>query len=283
MEERKRFASRLRAALGLNQMTSRELASRVGTDEGTVSRWIHGRQQPGKQRLALMESVLGITQGALLSMRPLSPNPARRLDDVDPETSPLTAGLALPLQQEMSQSETPSEVMVEFNRWLEPFVADGIPLQPIQVVEWMHRMWKASSPFMQQFAGQFPLTPSDARRILDIEVEPGTGMAITTYYGRIVMVNEALVEMLGTTRHQLVGRHVWDLNAPEYRGPGRSRIREHRTEPEDFVLLSDQGTRIPVTITNGQRELNGVPVRVALVKRRDCDKGLDPSLEPADS
>jgi len=108
-------------------------------------------------------------------------------------------------------------------------------------------------------------------------------MAITTHHGRIVMVNDALVQMLGTTRHALVGRYVWDLNAPEYRGPGKLRIREQRTEPEDFVLLSDQGHRIPVTITNGQRELNGVPVRVALVKRRDGDKGVKPSSESVDS
>jgi len=283
VEERKRLASRLRAALGLNQMTSRELASRVGTDEGTVSRWIHGKQKPGKQRLALVESVLGMSQGSLLSTLPVSPSPARRLDDVEPESSPVYAGSGLPQRHEVSHPETPNEVMIEFNRWLEPFVADGVPLQPIQIVEWMHRMWKASSPATQQFAATIPLNPADANQLLELEVEPGTGMAITTHYGRIVVVNQALVKMLDSTRHALVGRYVWDLNAPEFRGPGKQRIREQRTGAEDFVLLSDQGERIPVTITNGQRELNGVPLRIAMVRRRDGDKRVDSSSEPVHS
>jgi PAS domain S-box-containing protein len=129
-------------------------------------------------------------------------------------------------------------------------------------------MWRTTTESACQGQSQQDGWSHDPDIPLDIDVEPGTGIAITTNKGRLVVVNHTLAAMLETSTDDIVGRYVWELNAPEYAELGKSRIRQQLTEPWDLELLASSGNRIPVTVSNVRCHLRGNPVRVALVKRR---------------
>lgn len=213
-----------------------------------------------------MEQLLGMQPGAL------QPEFSRPVSEAGPDRE-MPAEIPQPraVGDEATPApgfETPDRVMLEFNRWLEPYIQAGGHLWAVDVVEWMQRMWRASlgPPWDRRKASAIEVADSDIP--LDIDVEPGTGIAITTSKGRLVVVNRALEAMLGLRSDELVGRYVWELNAPEYTKRGKGRIKEQLTEPWDLELMTGSGDRLPVTVSNVSCHLRGNPVRVALVKRR---------------
>jgi PAS domain S-box-containing protein len=269
-ENDRTFAHLLRDLLVIRNITNKELANLIHTGEGTVSRWVNGKQRPGRRRIAMLEQLLGAKPGTLQS----GGSSLRSGSDSERETSAaiLASREAEKARLDDSVHETTDRVMLEFNRWLEPYIQNGGYLRAVDAADWMQRMWRASSGFQTDLINNETAASADPEIPLDIDVEPGTGIAITTNKGRLVVVNHALSEMLDLSADQIVGRFVWELNAPQYKEPGRNRIEQQHTEPWDLELMNDSGDRIPVTISNVLCHLRGNPVRVALVKRRYEDQ-----------
>ena len=257
------FARKLRHFLSLTNMTNKELAEFVHTGEGTVSRWLHGRQRPCRRRIASLEQLLGLEPGTLQS----DEGPGGLGSPVHSQQR-AEAHNPCDAAHQVAARDTPARVMLEFNRWLEPYISSGGTLSAVDAADWMQRMWRASSkhaPEPQRHAAIEFVNPDT---LLDIDVEPGTGVAITSNMGRLVVVNEALCEMLGLDQDEIVGRLVWELNAPDYRRAGQNRVRQQLTEPWDVELMTGSGERLPVTISNVLCHLGDNTVRVALVKPR---------------
>jgi len=260
------FARSLRHVLSVTNMTNKEFADLVKTDEGTVSRWVNGKQRPGRRRIAVVEQLLGVEPGTLQSDgaqtgSEVTPGQQQKPELPTRDDAPNGASQA-------EAQEDPGKVILEFNRWIEPYIANGGFLRAVDAVEWMQRMWRAGASHPPDPIHLEPAQYADPDIPLDIDVEPGTGIAITTSKGRMVVVNHALSEMLGRSQADLIGRYVWEVNAPEFAQPGQNRIMEQLTEPWDLELITGSAERIPVTISNIHCHLRGHPVRVALVKQR---------------
>lgn len=259
------FAHNLRNLLLSANMSNKEFAKLVNTSEGTVSRWVHGKQRPGRRRIAAMERLLAVDPGTLGSLAQETLEDSTR---PDPAASPFGESTPQNGPPTPTEDEKPDTVMLEFNRWLEPFIRRGCTLRPVDAVEWMQRMWRANSFGTSNISSGPRRKPLDQDIELDIDVQPGTGIAITTVSGRMVVVNQALADILELTREEIVGCYVWEFNAAEYREVGKARVRDRLTAPWDVELVTGSSERTPVTISNVFCHLNGCPVRVALVKRR---------------
>ena len=78
-----RLGGRIRAALAAKGLTGRELASKLGVVESTVSQWLSGRSEPDVARLEEIAAVLGVDAPSLAfgDVGPSAPQ-ARPVPDV---------------------------------------------------------------------------------------------------------------------------------------------------------------------------------------------------------
>jgi PAS domain S-box-containing protein len=265
MEKLEAFPRRLRAILAAKRISNKELASRVGTDVGTVSRWLMGKHTPSRRRLELIESAIGVPQGTLLGAESLVGIRHEARQHV--MTSQVVGGgpIMRPHHNAAEEAESANQVLIEFNRWLDSHLANDTPVAPIRVAEWMYRMWRTCVLAGGTRPG-LPLQTADPHQLLDFNVPPDTGVAIVNEHGRIVTANDALVEILDVSREQVMGQHEWDLFAPEYRSAIKHRLRLSVVDPIKAVILTADGRRIPVRKTTFIKQLAGHTARVILVE-----------------
>lgn len=76
MAEVETFGQRLRRLLKIRKKNQRGLALYTGRDEGTVSRWIHGKAVPEPENLEKIAEYLGCTINYLQDVQP-TPEPAK--------------------------------------------------------------------------------------------------------------------------------------------------------------------------------------------------------------
>jgi len=97
----------------------------------------------------------------------------------------------------------------------------------------------------------------------------GVGVASYDEEGRIQYANEQYAHLLGTTRPELIGSYIWDLN-PEFDAerfdeywhsydPGETRV--HQTVHERF----DTGERIPTETTTTHVRIDGTPFHIGTI------------------
>lgn len=265
MEKLEGFPRRLRAILAAKHISNKDLASRIGTDVGTVSRWLTGKHTPSRQRLNIIETVVGVPRGTLLDAAS-SMSISQEASQQFIATQVVGGGSIIqPQHGAAEEAESANQVLIEFNRWLDSHLANDTPVSPMHVAEWMYRMWKTCVLAARKTTG-LPFETADPHHLLDFDVPPGTGVATVTEQGRIVTVNDALVEILGGSHEHIMGRREWDLFAPEYRSALKHRLRLSVIDPVKAVMLAADGQRIPVRKTTFIKQVAGHTVRVILIE-----------------
>ncbi len=96
--------------------------------------------------------------------------------------------------------------------------------------------------------------------------------------GVILDVNDQLADMLGFKRHEVIGRPVLELIAPEHRELVEESVRKFRPGPYEHLLLRKDGVKIPVEIRardllSGERRLRLTAVR-GIMERRRAEEAL---------
>jgi PAS domain S-box-containing protein len=266
MEKPNAFSRCLRVVMKLKRMSNKQLASLVATDEGTVSRWLTGKHTPSKKRIELIESVMGVPKGTLHNAQPLT---SVRQDSYV-QSPALVVGSSSPATlvepERVDKSESADDVLREFNVWLEERMSDGTSIVPTRVAEWMYRMWRCRSTEAGKLS-DVPFETGVPYELMACDLPPSTGAAIVSEHGTIVEVNEGLVDLLGISRDQLIGKQEWDLFAPEYRSALKHRLRLSVTDPVRVVMLGANGVRLPVRKTTLLRQVSDHAVRVIFVEQ----------------
>jgi PAS domain S-box-containing protein len=103
--------------------------------------------------------------------------------------------------------------------------------------------------------------------------QAGVGVSVTVYEeGRAysLFVNQALAELLGRTREQLMRGTIYDVLAPEERehiaGIARQRrAGEASSSRVDTIIVRPDGARVPIVSCNGHLVHNGLPTTVSFI------------------
>ena len=78
--------------------------------------------------------------------------------------------------------------------------------------------------------------------------------------------NQALLDILGRTPSEVIGAHVLELVAPDYRDQVRQKILSESEEPYETVGLRKDGTRLDLEVRGKAFSYQGKPVHVTAVR-----------------
>jgi PAS domain S-box-containing protein len=84
--------------------------------------------------------------------------------------------------------------------------------------------------------------------------------------GKIIDVNAAFVSLFGYARHELLGRSVVELNAPEYRARVAAQLRDVPTGRYESVGLRKDGSEFAIEISTKPHSYRGCSARLAAVR-----------------
>ena len=104
----------------------------------------------------------------------------------------------------------------------------------------------------------------------------GLGLAES---GKMVDVNDRIVEMFGYERSELIGRPVMDLVAPHSRGLVMERMKSGYDQPYEHDAIRKDGSIFPVRVSGKTFKYQGRPRRATSImdisRRREAEKARE--------
>ncbi|MEB2287115.1 MAG: PAS domain S-box protein [Anaerolineae bacterium] len=168
-------------------------------------------------------------------------------------------GITLRLYPDISVDELAPTVVTSVAIAL---VVHFIRLRTLRRLERAHFREARYRTAWQQAAGQARLSEERFRRLADASLE-----GVVLHSNDVILDgNQAILNMLGVTMDELLGRHPLDFIAPSVRDSVRQRLAEGHERAYEAVGLRRDGSEFPVEISAREIRVGDQRMRVAVVR-----------------